>query len=239
MNIGGLIKGLLALRVPRFGDDANGPFLVDLSGANAYGYAALPRDSGGYAIGNLIPRQNTLANLLGIAGGNGEISKATDWHALVRHTGVVNGAKVLYSERKRAGAQAFVAQSIPNAAVTALSFGGALATADSTLWNSANPTRFLIPVGANRCRCTSRVRFAANATGTRKLSVMDSTGNTLIDLNQAPAHGTLPTEILVSSQVFNPGTGAYMEIKALQDSGAALNTDSTPFAIAEFEFWVE
>lgn len=75
-----------------------------LDGANAVGftgyggktYALLERNANGTVPVNVIPRTNTLANLLTLAGGAGELSVASDAPALVKHSGVAGGAVGFY-----------------------------------------------------------------------------------------------------------------------------------------------
>lgn len=83
---------------PRLSTDASGNVtgLVDPTGGNPYGFAVLPKDVNGNAIANVNHRTGTLASLLALNGGNGEISVATDAKALVRHNGVVGGAVPFY-----------------------------------------------------------------------------------------------------------------------------------------------
>lgn len=57
-------------------------------------------DSSGNVIANVNHRTGTLAALLSLDGGDGEISVATDALALVRHNGVSGGAKAFYAGRR-------------------------------------------------------------------------------------------------------------------------------------------
>jgi hypothetical protein len=66
---------------------------VSFSAGGSAQYAALPIDAQGNAVANIVPRTGTLASLLALSGGVGEISSATDVHSLVKHNGVAGGAQ--------------------------------------------------------------------------------------------------------------------------------------------------
>lgn len=63
-------------------------------------YAAIPLDENGNAMANVNHRTGTLAALLALAGGDGEISKATDIDAIVVHNGVALEAKAYHRSSK-------------------------------------------------------------------------------------------------------------------------------------------
>lgn len=190
---------------------------------------------------NIIPRRDTLVNLLDdTAGGVGEISEATDWDALVLHNGVVGGAKVLYCNPKSVQVIAFVPQSIATGTTPApLSYFQAVTGFENTtIWGSGAPTVFNVPTGANRVRVAANVGFAANATGTRNLTVTDQVGNSVIHISQAVAHPTGATYLDANGIAVLAGTETSLRVAAWQNSGVALNTEPTPFTRATVEFWV-
>lgn len=205
----------------------------------AAGGTPVVTDVNGFAVVNLIPRRNTLANLLALAGGVGEISEATDWNALVQHNGVAGQAVVLYCKPKRCSVFSAVPQSATTAVALAIQYGGVQIDPYS-LWNIANPTRINVPAGATKFRLFASTEFAANATGNRQVSFKDNTGTAAPGLgNQAAGAGALTVQ--AHSIVGNVGAITYFETYALQNSGAALNVGGfgNELTYFEAEFWVE
>ena len=61
------------------------------------GANALSKDTNGNVTANVLHRTGTLSSLLTLAGGDGELSCATDAAAIVKHTGVAGQAKAFYA----------------------------------------------------------------------------------------------------------------------------------------------
>ena len=72
-------------------------------------------DGSGNIVANVIPRTGTLASLLALAGGNGEISSATDSAAIVKHNGQAGQAVAFYSG---GGVNGIIAASAGNTTLT-------------------------------------------------------------------------------------------------------------------------
>lgn len=56
-------------------------------------YVALPTDGAGNVKGNVTPRTGTYSALIGLSGGNGELSSPTDQVGVIKHTGAAGGAQ--------------------------------------------------------------------------------------------------------------------------------------------------
>ena len=65
----------------------------------AAGFSTIPVDASGNILANVLHRTGTLASLLTLAGGNGEIGVATDVNALVKYNGVAGQAVAFYRNR--------------------------------------------------------------------------------------------------------------------------------------------
>lgn len=213
----------------------NGQTVLVVAGVN---YAALPLDESGYPIANLIPRRNTLTELLtNTAGGVGEISEATDWDALVLHNGVVGGAKVLYCKPKTCSAVIAYSPLASSAIGSPSPVTLAAASYDPhSLFNPAAPDRIAIPAGANVCRLSATGMFPVNAVGQRQVS-FGMEGAEVSTAGKATMQAT-SAEVLY----FNL-TGAdttvvaqtYARLLASQNSGSALSVQSGMFTAS---FWV-
>lgn len=79
---------------------ADGTYIPDPTGSNPYGFALLPLDASGNIIANVNHRTGHLADLLTLAGGDGEISVADDADAFVAHTGTALEARAFYRSSK-------------------------------------------------------------------------------------------------------------------------------------------
>jgi hypothetical protein len=117
-------------------------------------------------------------------------------------------------------------QSIPNATWTALSFDAIITEekpATTSQWSSGSPTRLI-------CRLpgyylvNAHVRFAANATGARGINLMKNGVGVTATIIAAFSEQD-PT--IQSSTIVKLDTGDYIEAKAYQNSGAALDVVST------------
>ena len=117
-------------------------------------------------------------------------------------------------------------QSIPNNTWTALSFDTIVSEekpATTSQWSSGSPTRLI-------CRLpgyyliNAHVRIAQNATGARGINIMKN-GTGLIANIFSPASG-FDSHFQVNATV-KLDTGDYIEAKAFQNSGAALDAVAT------------
>lgn len=117
-------------------------------------------------------------------------------------------------------------QSIPNNTWTALSFDTIVSEekpATTGQWSSGDPTKLI-------CRLpgyyliNAHVRIAQNATGARGINIMKN-GTALIANIFSPASG-FDSHFQVNATV-KLDTGDYIEAKAFQDSGAALDAVAT------------
>lgn len=117
-------------------------------------------------------------------------------------------------------------QSIPNNTWTALSFDTIITEekpATTSQWSSGDPTKLI-------CRLpgyyliNAHVRFAANATGVRGINLMKN-GVSLTAIIIAAFSGQDPT--IQCSAIVKLDTGDYIEAKAYQNSGGALNAVAT------------
>ena len=138
---------------------------------------AIP-DSAGNVTAQVNHRTGVLETLKTLAGGNGEISVATDKEAILIHNGVANGAKVFY----RQGAEAYKVQyTVPTA--TTLSATSTIFTPlaiDGSydpypLWVAGSPTEIANPLyGIADCEISLAgiFVFGASATGvSRKIRI--------------------------------------------------------------------
>lgn len=139
-------------------------------------------------------------------------------------------------------------QSIPNLAETdivwvAANYNGANA------WSNANPERLYVPSGAKKVRLSFNFRWAYNATGTRRIIRIKTSGGAIpvwATFAGAPAgivgafgtSGSLTTPIIKVSDLPS-GSAGYFYVTAEQDSGGALdiygNFEHTNFQIEVIE----
>jgi len=191
-----------------------------------------------YLQANIIPRRDTLTNLLNnTAGGLGEISAATDWDALVLHNGVIGGAKILHCKPKQVQVARYTTQSIQTAVNTKMVFSAADAGFENTdIWTETFPDTFNIPAGANRCSVNAYFSFNANATGLREVSI----GNDVIVIQSiSKAAGQIPMVYLNGYTVINlDGSITTVSILAYQSSGANLSVGNIPVPRVMVSFWV-
>ncbi len=112
--------------------------------------------------------------------------------------------------------------SIPNGAVTALTF-------DSERWDTSNlhnpafnPSRITFPI-AGRYVIFGNVRWQTNIAGARRVLIIRVNGGLGIASHEQrpPLAAGLPEQIVSTEDVFV--VGDYIELVAFQDSGVALN----------------
>jgi hypothetical protein len=125
------------------------------------------------------------------------------------------------------------AQSIGSGTSTALSFNSERHDSDGFHSTSSNTNRITIPAGmGGKYVISGQVRFAANATGFREVSIRVG-GATTIAIQDTLAVGGVPT-ILSITTVYELAAGDYVELLAYQNSGGALDVDSSGNYSPEF-----
>lgn len=213
--------------------------ILDPSGVNPYGFAVFPLDINGYAVGNIIPRTDTLANFLLIAGGVNEIGVATDKNALVRFNGVVGGATIIASTKFRDAAKAVGSA---NTLVTATPLVFAL---DGAIGGYADQSArvgngWAVPTWANRMSIEISCTFPANATGTRTVAVLQ---NGVISANfnvqntfNAVAVGETTVNLTALASLVAPGD--LITVQGTQNSGGNLVIASNKLFVY-VAFWAE
>jgi hypothetical protein len=209
--------------------------VVSFSASGITKYAALPLDPQGNAIANIIPRTGTLASLLALDGGNGEISVATDVQALVRHNGTPGGAVAHY----RAGVtDAVYFDSFSYLGVPSGATGAVPATAPikdtSGLADGAQGGSFSLPDGAVGSLFIE-AQWGPSAAGTyRKIAVEVWAGGAWVEYKvfSIPAAADA-NQVVVMPYCPNNGEGGVTpyRFKAYQDSGAALDLVSGTFSV--------
>lgn len=201
--------------------------LVDPTGNNPNGFAALPRDASGNAIANVTPRTGTLTNLLTtVAGGVGEISVATDKDVLVRHNGVAGGAKAY--GRSRIIAELYhdwVEGGTTDASTTVYTpilidqVSNAI-TGDASLIVS---NEIVLPAGSAFLRVAGAFTFGANATGTNRRVRLEGWNGSLW-ANLQTANGLNPNTAQSVPVFFDflQAVGSYTKFRLLINSDATV-----------------
>jgi hypothetical protein len=91
--------------------------------------------------------------------------------------------------------------------------------------NATNNTRLTVPSGkAGKYWCYAKVRFAANATGRRRIEIWKN-GSAAISRKYMPANGTDIVHIDIFEEVDLIATD-YLEVRVEQNSGGSLNVDA-------------
>jgi len=117
-----------------------------------------------------------------------------------------------------------VAQSIPNAAYTALTFTSEVIDRDNGHSTTVNTSRYTAQT-AGWYFVSGAAKFAANATGQRIAAWF--VNGVQLDLNRYQNNGAgLSTNADAQSRLVNLNVNDYLELRAYQDSGAALNTQA-------------
>lgn len=127
--------------------------------------------------------------------------------------------------------------SVANATLTALTFNNERYDTDTYHSTSSNTSRLTAPA-PGLYRISGVVRFAANATGDRRVAIQLN-GSTIIAYNIVNAVSGGGVTILTISTDYQLTTSDYVELMAYQASGGALNVDtsinySPEFMIARF-----
>jgi hypothetical protein len=118
-------------------------------------------------------------------------------------------------------------QSIADATDTTLSFDTEALDTGGTHDNATNNSRITIPTGeSGYWLFVAVVEFAANAIGTRKVSVRFN-GSAIFGQTQVPAATAGNATWITVPVLLNPGAGDYLTIVVSQNSGGALNVNTT------------
>lgn len=122
------------------------------------------------------------------------------------------------------------ALSIADVTGVAVTFGAEEYDTDAIHDNATNPSRFTVPAGkGGKYRLTATVRWAANATGYRRLEFKKNG----VDVNLAvQAPGMTGTYISqVHTRTIDLAAADYVEVQVTQNSGGALNVDFANMSI--------
>jgi len=150
----------------------------------------------------------------------------------------------LHTDKKAiATATLSVAQSIPNATSTNISWNNASPN-ELSFWSALTPMYFTIPQGVKRVRFTAGATFASNATGYRMIQIIRLVGGT----NTGLGYETKNTTVGGVSTICNIGSvtrdvvaGEQYLVQVTQTSGAALNINSnagTYFSVSVEEYGI-
>lgn len=226
------------------GFNAAGTALVDPTGTNIYGYATLPRDISGNAVANIIPRTGELASLLGIAGGAGEVSVATDKRSLVLHNGVVGGAKAFH---RGAYATAIVvpgAAAIPSGATGSVMDLGLVTDSAEILGNDGIiiANEIVIPLNGASGLLSGVINmeflFGASALGTfRRVELQAKTGPGVwlsVIVKSIPAAASARFTWFTTFILALPGDSDKYRFLVQQDSGAAMDLGDGSMSVELF-----
>lgn len=147
----------------------------------------------------------------------------TELHALgsIRESTAL-GAHVYYD----------AAQSIVDSTVTVLTFNSERFDTDDCHSNSVNPTRLTCRTSGIYA-ISGHVRFASNATGTRRL-LLRLNGATFIAEQGVPALSGSITGISVAVAAYPLSANDYIELVVLQTSGGNLDVQSVGNVTPEF-----
>lgn len=123
-----------------------------------------------------------------------------------------------------------------DAAYHAISFSAAQPTGGGGLWASGAPTRITAPADGWYF-FEGGVEFAANATGSRTLSLRVN-GSTIFKAQRSNSNSASASTLLSISALYRLAAGDYVELVAFQNSGGALNvntqSDYSPVLSAEY-----
>ncbi len=124
-----------------------------------------------------------------------------------------NGARVRHN----------TAQSLADATFTSVQFNTSERDTDG-FYDPAAPTRLTVPSGLEgEYLLSAQVEFAANSTGNRQLGIrVNGTTTVVSDIRVGLS---VITRLIVHTQV-RLNAGSYLEVRAFQNSGGALNINS-------------
>lgn len=110
-------------------------------------------------------------------------------------------------------------QAIANATDTEPVWGNVIQN-DEGIWNVANPSRLSVPASATSVRITVGIRWTANTTGYRKVTILDNSAN----IWGASDHATGATGDTAFTTCIIPTAGiSYFYVKVFQNSTISLN----------------
>ena len=117
-------------------------------------------------------------------------------------------------------------QSIPNNTLTLVNWTAETYDTDGFHDNATNNTRLTIPAGVTKAVLAANIRWVANSTGTRVVILRKN--GAYFDGDPILRHtATGEAEINIVSAAIEVTAGDYFEVEVFQNSGAALNIDST------------
>lgn len=176
-------------------------------------------------------RDNLLATGVATVTTAGDITYATGANALARLAAVATGQVIRSAGVGVAPAWGKIAlicrattttvQAISDSTFTAMLLELEDTDPDGMHSTSSNTSRITVP-RAGLVIATGSIRFAANATGSRRAAIRLN-GTTYINENQRPA-GSSVDQTIETTAIWNTSANDYFEIVAWQNSGGSLNT---------------
>lgn len=121
-----------------------------------------------------------------------------------------------------------------NITTTVLTFDSERWDSDTFHSTSVNTGRLTIPSGlAGKYMATGHVRFAANATGTRRVQIQRN-GADVLGFNIFPPAAGGDVTVLSIATIADLAVGDYLELATYQSSGGSLNIDAAASYSPEF-----
>lgn len=209
------------------------------TGAVYVGLGGLVFDIGGNIIANIIPRHDTLANLLITQGGQYEIGVATDQNALVRFSGAAGGVgNIVFRRESYLGSAMMTATANQAVATTATALDLTASVTDDLGAADLTNNWILIPAAAKQIQIFAYGQFAVGAGALRDLRCFIGTYQFS---DSCPAHPTVLTKanittgrLRLADMGITPGVDA-ITLQAFQDSGAPLNISQVRLSVDFYE----
>ena len=103
--------------------------------------------------------------------------------------------------------------------------------------NSVNNDRITIPTGSGitKVRLWAYLYFAANVTGSRRISILKNGADFYLQNTMAVTTAGSATYLIMSTPIVTVAETDYFGVTAYQDSGGALNVSSTQFMMEVIE----
>lgn len=150
------------------------------------------------------------------------LAVGTNGRSLVSDSAEATGTKWGYPTAIGCSLWKSANQSISNVSQTAITFNNEDFDTSGFHDNVTNSDRVTIPAGlAGKYLVTSKIDFAANATGQRVL--YHFINGVLVNLAVQPVNSTANGSSFELSGVYNLSAGNYINLQVYQDSGGALN----------------